>query len=201
MAAFSTMKQDRNRKVRGGIMILKKKVLALAIVTMVLSATSILITRLAFAAANTNGLKSISLQGVGVGALAAGECTSPPITCAPAHTCECLTGAQTVIGGLGFNKGSLTFELSIDETAILPVATVGDCLPATGFGTIASKNGKKTLSIDVSGLVCPTPEGAGQVFNGTYNVTGGTSFTSGTGAINGSQVGAVSRASLNGNVQ
>jgi len=183
-------------------MVPKRTTLAFAILTLVLSATSISITRAALAAANTKGLKSITLQGVGAGALAAGDCTSPPITCAPAHTCECLTGAQTVIGGLGFNNGSLIFELSIDETgANLPLATVGDCLPATGFGTVASTNGKKTLTVDVSGLVCPTPEGAGEVFNGTYNVTGGTSFTSGTGAINGSLVGAVSRASLNGNVQ
>lgn len=159
----------------------------------------------AFAAANTSGLKPISLQGVGIGALAAGDCTSPAIACKALDTCECLTGAETVLGTKEFNKGSLTFELSIDQTSSpLPISTVGDCLPATGFGTIASSNGKSTILIDVSGLACPTSDGLTQVFNGTYNVTTGTgkkAFTSGTGAINGSLTGTVSRASLNGNVQ
>jgi len=159
-----------------------------------------------FAAANTSGLNSISLQGVGVGALAAGNCVSPAIACHVFHTCECLTGAETILGNRGFNNGSLTFELSIDlSSSPLPISTVGDCLPATGFGTIRSSNGKNTLLIDISGLACPSTEGAAQTFNGTYHVTGGTGgsnpFTTGTGAINGSLEGTVSRASLNGNVQ
>ena len=157
----------------------------------------------AFAAANTSGLKSISLQGVGIGALAAGPCVSPAITCHIGHTCECLTGAETILGNQGFNNGSLTFELSIDQTSSpLPISNVGDCLPATGHGTIKSANGKTTLLIDVSGFSCPTT-GVAQVFNGTYHVTAGSGgpFTTGTGAINGSLVGTVSRASLNGNVQ
>ncbi len=161
----------------------------------------------AFAAANTSGLVSVSLQGVGTGALAAGDCTTPAIACHALHTCECLTGAETLRGNQGFNKGSLTFELSIDETsASLPISTVGDCLPATGFGTIANSNGKTTILIDVSGLACPTTDGVAEVFNGTFHVTGGTGhggkpFTTGTGAINGSLAGTVSRASLNGNIQ
>jgi hypothetical protein len=159
----------------------------------------------AFAAADTSGLMSFSLQGVGIGALAAGDCSSPPIACKALDTCECLTGAETVVGTKDFNKGSLTFELSIDQTSsFLPISTVGDCLPATGFGTIASSNGKSTILIDVSGLACPTSDGLAEVFNGTYNVTTGTgkkAFTNGTGAINGSLTGTVSRASINGNVQ
>jgi hypothetical protein len=183
-----------------------RKRLTMAVAIMIFCAVSVLTARAASAAANTTGLKSISLQGVGVGALAAGNCTSPAITCAPAHTCECLTGAETVLGNLGFNKGSLTFTLSIDETSsTLPISDVGDCLPATGFGSIKSSNGKTTLLIDVSGLACPTTDGVAEVFNGTYHVTSGTGgknpFTTGTGAINGSLAGTVSRASINGNVQ
>ena len=158
----------------------------------------------AFAAANTAGLKSFSAQGVGIGAIAAGNCTTPAIACA--NTCNCLTGAETILASQGFNKGSLTFELSVDQsTTDLPMSTAGSCLPATGFGTIASSNGKRTVLIDISGLACPTTEGAATVFNGTYNVTSGTGgktpFTKGTGAVSGSLVGTVSRASLNGNVQ
>jgi hypothetical protein len=159
----------------------------------------------AFAAADTKGLVNITLRGVGIGALAAGDCSSPAIACKALDTCECLTGAETVVGTKDFNKGSLTFELSIDQTSsFLPISTVGDCLPATGFGTIASSNGKSTILIDVSGLACPTSDGLAEVFNGTYNVTTGTgkkAFTNGTGAINGSLTGTVSRASINGNVQ
>jgi hypothetical protein len=159
----------------------------------------------AFAAADTGGLVPISLQGVGVGAIAAGDCRSPAITCKDEDTCECLIGAETVLGTKEFNNGSLTFELSIDQTSsTLPISNVGDCLPATGFGTIASSNGKSTILIGVSGFACPTSDGLTEVFNGTYNVTTGTgkkAFTNGTGAINGSLTGTVSRASLNGNVQ
>src|SRR5712664_974650 len=127
----------------------------------------------AFAAANTAGLKSFSAQGVGTGALAAGDCSLPAITCA--GTCECLTGTETILANQGFNKGSLTFELSVDTTPTdLAISTVGTCLPATGFGTIASSNGKSTVLMDISGLTCPTTEGAATVFNGTYHVTGGT---------------------------
>src|SRR5882672_8823865 len=151
----------------------------------------------AFAAANTAGLKSFSAQGVGIGALAAGDCTTPAIACAATHTCNCLTGAETILANQGFNKGSLTFELSVDTSPTdLAISTVGTCLPATGFGTIASSNGKSTVLIDVSGLACPTTEGAATVFNGTYHVTsgsGGQNFTAGTGAINGSLAGTVSR--------
>jgi hypothetical protein len=164
----------------------------------------------AFGAADTSGLKAINLQGVGTGSIAAGNCTLPAIPCGVGHTCECLTGAQTVVGTVtssqGFNKGSLTFELSIDETSSpLPISNVGDCLPATGFGSIKNSNGKVTLSLDISGLACPTTEGAAEVFNGTYHVTAGSGgknpFTTGTGALNGSLAGTVSRSSLNGNVQ
>jgi hypothetical protein len=160
----------------------------------------------AFAAANTAGLKSFSAQGVGTGALAAGDCSAPAIACAATHTCNCLTGAETILANQGFNKGSFTFELSVDTTPTdLTISTAGTCLPATGFGTIASSNGKSTVLMDISGLTCPTTEGAATVFNGTYHVTGGTGgkkpFITGTGAINGSLESTVSRASVNGNVQ
>jgi hypothetical protein len=185
-------------------MIKKKTTAALTIVTLVLSIAFAFTERPAFAAANTAGLKSFNAQGVGTGAIASGDCTTPAIACA--NTCNCLTGAQTILANQGFNKGSLTFELSVDQsTTDLPMSTAGSCLPATGFGTIASSNGKSTVLIDISGLACPTTEGAATVFNGTYNVTSGTGgknpFMTGTGAINGSLVGTVSRASLNGNVQ
>src|SRR5271163_2085958 len=169
----------------------KRKIIGTVIAGIVIGAAALPLA--AFAAANTSGLKSINLQGVGFGTLAAGACSSPPIACPTRHTCECLTGAESVVGttptGQGFNNGSFTFELSIDETSSpLPISTVGDCLPATGFGTIASSNGKSTILIDVSGLACPTSDGLAEVFNGTYNVTTGTgkkAFTNGTGAING----------------
>jgi hypothetical protein len=117
-----------------------------------------------------------------------------------------LTGTETILANQGFNKGSLTFELSIEMGGTtLPISTAGFCLPATGFGTIASSNGKSTVLMDISGLTCPTTEGAATVFNGTYHVTGGTGgkkpFITGTGAINGSLESTVSRASVNGNVQ
>jgi hypothetical protein len=182
----------------------KRKIFGTAIVGMVIGAAVLPVA--VFAAANTSGLKSINLQGVGFGTLAAGACASPPIPCANGDKCECLIGAETVLGNQGFNRGSFSFELSIDETSsALPISTVGDCLPATGFGTVANSKGNVTFFIDVSGLACPTTEGAAEVFNGTYHVTGGTGgknpFTTGTGAINGSLEGQVSRASLNGNVQ
>ena len=155
----------------------------------------------AFAAANTNGLVSITLQGVGNGTIAAGRCTSPAIACPVGHTCQCLTGAQTIVGNK-FNNGSLTFELSVDTTnATLPISTTDSCFAAGGFGSIASKNGKNTFSLDISGLACPTVGGSAETFNGTYVVTGGTNFNGGTGTINGSLSSGTSRSSVNGNLQ
>jgi hypothetical protein len=161
----------------------------------------------AFAAADTSGLKGINIQGVGNGGLANGDCAA--IACKTANTCQCLTGAETTVqtaGAKTFNKGSFTFSLSIDPTSSpLPISTAGDCRPATGFGTLASANGKVQLLIDVSGLACPTAEGAAEVFNGTYIVTGGSGgknpATHGTGAINGSLEGAQSRVTIDGNTQ
>jgi hypothetical protein len=183
---------------------IKRKRIGTVIASTVMSLAALPLV--AFAAANTSGLKSLSFQGVGTGALASGACSLPNITCGTLGKCECLTGAQTILGNLGFNKGSFTFELSIDTTnSILPISNSGSCFPATGFGSIKSSNGKTTLLIDISGLACPTTEGAAEVFNGTYHVTGGSGgknpFTTGTGAINGSLEATVSRASLNGNVQ
>lgn len=162
----------------------------------------------ASAAANTTGLVPIALQGVGTGSLSAGNCSSPAITCKSGHTCECLTGAETVLGNQGFNRGSLVFNLSIDETSSsLPIADQGDCLPATGFATLSNTTGKLTVSMDVSGLACPTADGDAEVFNGAYFVTNGTApgvqkpFTTGTGSLNGSLAGTAARISLSGNVQ
>jgi len=162
---------------------------------------------IALAAANTAGLQSFDARGVGIGAIANGQCTTPAIACAGSDVCECLTGAQTILANQGFNKGSLIFALNIDTIDVnLPVSTIGFCLPAAGFGTISSPNGKSTVLLAISGLSCPTADGAATVFTGTYNVTGGTggkknTFTAGTGAFNGSLVGTVSRAAIQGNLQ
>jgi len=165
------------------------------IVILLWSATS------TFAAANTTGLVGISLQGVGSGTIAAGKCTSPAIPCPVGHTCECFTGAQTILGNK-FNNGSLSFELSVDTTEpSLPISTAGSCFGGGGFASIANSNGKNTVSLDISGLVCPTVDGGATTFNGTYVVTEGTNFSAGTGAINTSLDGTTSRSSVNGNLQ
>ena len=116
------------------------------------------------------------------------------------------SGYRCHSGWLGnrFNGGSLTFELSVDTTpgssAVggLPISTAGSCFGAGGFGLISNTNGMNTLSIDVSGLVCPTVDGSAATFNGTYVVTQGTNFRGGTGTINGSLQKGTSRSSVNG---
>ena len=179
----------------------KKGLKGMWISSLGLTATLLSLATSTFAAANTNGLVSISLQGVGNGTIAAGQCTSPAIPCPVGHTCQCLTGAQTIVGNR-FNNGSLTFELSVDTTdGMLPISTTGFCYAAGGFASIANTNGKNTLSLDISGLACPTIGGAAETFNGTYVVTGGTNFNGGTGNINGSLSGVTSRSSVNGNLQ
>jgi hypothetical protein len=162
-------------------------------------------------AALTAGLKRVSIDGVGTGALAAGDCTTPAIACAVGHSCFCLTSAQTLVANQGFNKGSLTFELSVDETTIpslaldpdLTVSTAGNCFPATGSGTIATSNGKKTVRINITGLACPTADAVAQVFFGTYFVTaaGTGSFVAGTGSFSASLTGNSARAAITGNMQ
>jgi hypothetical protein len=158
----------------------------------------------AFAAGNVAGLTALSLRGAGVGGLAAGPCTQPAIACPGTDVCECLTVADTVVGTLAFNKGSLTLALSVDTTNALPITAAGSCLAATGQGTIQSVNTKQGVNILVSGFACSTVGDAIETFNGTYVITGGVgSFATanGTGAINGSQTGATSQAAISGTIQ
>jgi hypothetical protein len=192
----------------------KRRMIGTVIVAMGMAALPLA----ASAAAVTTGLVALTLQGVGTGALAAGDCTTPAITCSTPGTCECLTGTETLLGNQGFARGSLNFALSVDPNApVLPISNVGSCLPATGAGTISNATGKNTISINISGLACPilteNSAGTGQVetFNGTYFVTGGTApgiqkpFTTGTGSINGAVnagvVNGVVNVTLSGNVQ
>jgi hypothetical protein len=150
----------------------------------------------ASAAAITAGLSAISVRGVGPGLLAAGNCGAPAIACEDGHACECLSGVETLVGNVTYSQ--LTFALSIDTTdTSLPISNVGDCLPATGKGTLSSGSGKNTITLDISGLACPTltedsaESGQVQSFNGTYVVTGGTApgkqtpVMTGVGTVNG----------------
>jgi hypothetical protein len=158
----------------------------------------------AFAAGITNGLKGINLQGVGVGAISLLDCPSVP--CASgAGNCRCFTSNSTMTqkGNVSaFNGGSLDLVLSVDTGGLLSP----NCTTATGTGSLLSKNGKVSQTMDFSGFVCPTFDAAARVFNGTYIVTGGTGptknpATHGTGAINGSLEGTEARVSFDGNQQ
>ena len=105
-----------------------------------------------FAAANINGLAALSLQGVGLGTLAGPADRRGPFNCASGNTCECLTGAESLVGNQGFRGGSLSFTLIVDETNTgLSVSTFGSCFPGTGSGTLASSNGRNTIRLNISG--------------------------------------------------
>jgi len=167
--------------------------------------SSMLLASPVFAVANTNGLTALSLQGVGLGTLAGPANSCGSFSCASGNTCECLTGAESLVGNQGFRGGSLIFTLIVDETNTgLPVSTFGNCFPGTGSGTIANSNGRNTIRLNISGFACPT---AGiDVFNGTYVVSGGTgkfNGVNGAGSINGSQDGpsGTSQATVSGSIQ
>jgi hypothetical protein len=167
----------------------------------------------ASAAAITAGLTAISVRGVGPGQLAGGNCGAPnPVACEDGHVCECLSGVESLVGNATYNQ--LTFALSIDTTdTSLPISNVGFCLPATGQGTLSNANGKNTITLDISGLACPTlTENSGatsqvQSFNGTYVVTGGTApgaqkpFSTGVGTVNGAVNSGTVYVSLAGSAQ
>jgi hypothetical protein len=162
-----------------------KMIVGLAIGTMALPFV-------AFAAAPTAGLVALNLQGVGTATVAGpGSCVTPAITCPGGDVCFCASGAATVLGNQGFANGSVNFTLLVDQSAdYLPIANVGvGCATVAGTGTIANKNGRNTLAVDVSGFSCPTFDGNFSTLNATYFVTGGTgkysSNTTGVGAING----------------
>lgn len=169
-------------------MVNRKRIVSV-IAGVALSVASLPLASTAFAA-STKGLTSLSVQGVGAGQLAAGDCSG--IACGNPGNCECLSGSDNLVGNQGFKGGQLLVSLSIDFTNnVLPISNVGDCYPAAGSGTIEDKKAKNTLSIDISGLACPNVGASYELFNGTYVVTGGGgkfSSASGTGAINGSQV-------------
>ncbi len=185
---------------------INRKMIGTVIVGLLLGVATLPMASTAFAAANTSGLAALSLKGVGTGTLAGPATTCGTLACKGGDTCECLTGAESLVGNQGFAKGSLTFTVIIDETLNnLPVSTFGNCFPGTGTGTIASSNGKNTVTLDISGLSCPTS--GIDVFNGTYVVSGGTgkysASSGGTGALNGSQDGAAgaSQANITGSLQ
>jgi hypothetical protein len=161
----------------------------------------------AFAASNTSGLVPLSLQGVGNGAIATGDCQG--IACKSGDVCACLAATYTLVGNQGFGKGSFNLLLSVDTSATdLPISDLDSCFPATGTGTIKNPKGTVTLSLAISGFECPALNDAPDVFNGTYVVTNGTgkfsTASGGTGAINGSQIpssGGTGQVAITGSVQ
>jgi hypothetical protein len=185
----------------------KRRMIGTALAALAIGVASGPLATRAFAAANTSGLAPLTLQGVGTGALANGDCNG--IACKPGDICACLAAAYTLTGNQGFGKGSFNLLLSVDTSpAGLPISDIDSCNPATGTGTIKNSKGKISLTMDISGLECPTL-GTADVFNGTYVLTGGSggkysSATGGTGAINGSQVpasGGAGQVAITGTVQ
>lgn len=183
-----------------------RRVIGTAIVGLALGVAAVPIASTTYAATSTKGLASLSVQGVGVGAIANGSCNG--IACPTAAICSCLSATDSLVGNQGFKGGQFTVLLSVNTTPDdLPVLTGESCAPATGFGTITTSNAKNSLSVDLTGLVCPTL-GTSDVFNGTYAVSGGTgkfsTSSGGTGTINGSQIptsGSLSQVSILGTVQ
>lgn len=187
----------RSRRVRGTL-----------VAGLALGLASVPIASTAFAASSTKGLVSLRLQGVGTGGLGNGACSGIP--CKAADTCSCL-GAAYALKGAGIGEGGkLTVALTVDTTNddFLPIDDLGEsCNPGTGTGTISSKNGSETITVNISGLECPTL-GSADVFAGTYVVTGGSggfsSSSGGTGAINGSQIpttGSLGQVAITGTLQ
>jgi hypothetical protein len=162
------------------------------------------------AAAITQGLGALSVQGIGTGTLSTGVTTCGNETCPETDTdfCSCLTGAQSLRGNRGFNNGTLTYHLLFDTiaTTLTGTSTI-QCSPGQGDGILANANGKNKILIILSGEACPTTAETIDVFSGTYFISSGSgafpSDTTGSGAINGSQVGAsgASYASINGTIQ
>ena len=173
--------------------------LALGVAAMPLGST-------VWAASNTAGLVPLTLEGIGPGSLASGDCST--VTCAPTHICECLSASYTLVGNQGFGKGDLELNLSVDTTvAGLPISDIESCFPAAGTARLSNTNGKNIVNMTVSGIECPTLS-APNVFDGTYVVTGGSgkysSSSGGTGSINGSQettTGPVGQVAVIGTVQ
>jgi hypothetical protein len=194
-----------------------RKRIASVIAGVALSVVSLPLATTAFAApASTAGLVSLSVQGVGGGSLSTGvsSCSfgSTTLDCAAASDCDCITGADKLVGNQGFGGGSLTFTLIVDTsndttaTGGLTASTFGFCYPATGLGTIANSKVSQTVGINISGLACPTSAGV-EVFSGAYVVSGGTgkysTASGGAGSISGSQDGASgnSQAAVTGGLQ
>jgi hypothetical protein len=185
-----------------------RRVIGTLIAGVALAVASVPIASTTFAASSTKGLVSLSLQGVGTGGLGSGACSSFP--CKTGDTCSCLGATYSLVGNQGFGAGKLTVALTVDTTNddLLPIDDLGEsCNPGTGSGTISNKNGSQTVTINISGLECPTL-GTADVFNGTYVVTNGSgkysSSSGGSGAINGSQIpttGSLGQVAVTGTLQ
>lgn len=186
---------------------LTRRVMGTVVAGVALGLASVPIASTAFAATNTKGLTSLSVQGVGQGALAGGDCAA--VACPVSGECSCLSATDSLVGNQGFKGGQFTVQLSVYPVlANLPVLSNGDsCNPATGQGTISNNKGTTSLKIYISGFECPTL-GSSDVFNGSYYVYNGTgkfsSSSGGAGTINGSQIpatGGLSQVSILGTVQ
>jgi len=189
-----------------------RKTTLTAIAAIALGVASLPLSSNALAATSTKGLVPLSVQGVGPGGMSVSttcQFGSTTLDCPGSDSCLCITGTDTLVGNQGFAKGTLGFGMIFDTTAaasILPASTFGDCAAGTGVGLITNSNGKQSLSINISGLACPTATSDVDIFNGTYVVVNGTgkysSSSGGTGALNGTVDGTTSfsQTAVNGSV-
>jgi len=153
-------------------------------------------------------IRPLNLAGTGTWTLTPGSCGFP--ACATGDTCQCLTVDDTVTGvpqAQGFEKGSLSFTISIDTSVPkLPISKAGNCFPAGGDAQLNDPQRQNFVFFQVSGFLCPVSIGVVQVFNGSYwmSGTGGSaSFSGGTGqvSLSLSGTGTSGRSSINGYLQ
>jgi hypothetical protein len=169
---------------------ISRKLLGTVAAGLALGVAAVSLASTAWAVANTAGLASLKLEGIGSGSLASGECAT--VACQTTHTCECLSASYTLVGNQGFSKGALVVNLSVDTTTPgLPISDLDSCFPAAGNVRLSNLKATIVVNMTVSGLECPTLAGP-NIFNGSYVITsasGGkfSSSSGGTGSIDGSQ--------------
>jgi hypothetical protein len=99
--------------------------------------------------------------------------------CNSGDTCDCIkvSGPADHIGSGSLRVLSISYELSVDESAALDDGDEGgECMPSTGKGVFRVKD-NSTIDFVVSGLNCTVPGLASHaLFNGTLLLEGGTAY-------------------------
>jgi hypothetical protein len=165
--------------IAGGVMLMRKGLLILAVVVFGLSmlATSSLAQETDTSTPDAFSGKAVRLSGslIGKVSLVSGTCTHGfSNQCPVGHTCNCYSGTGAKFNSSHIGRGAAAIFITVDATASYG-ALGSDCDPVFGELDINAKHDLATF--DMIGGLCTDPNGS-LVFNGTMGLASSQLFVS-----------------------